>query len=88
MERNFRCRQGEIDIIAKEEETLLFVEVKYRSDTAYGYPSEAVTWKKQNKILYTANYYKYRYHIREDVPCRFDVIEVLGNRIRWMKNAF
>lgn len=67
---------------------LVFVEVKYRLNEKYGYPAEAVTAAKQRRIYYTAEYYRYRYHMEEKIPCRFDVIEVLGNKIRWLKNAF
>lgn len=87
-DRNFRCRQGEIDIIIWDGDVLAFVEVKYRSDIRFGYPAEAVTADKQRKIHYTAKYYRYRCHIGEDIACRFDVIEILGNKIRWMKNVF
>lgn len=87
-DRNFRCRQGEIDIIIWDKGVLAFVEVKYRSNICYGYPAEAVTAAKQRKIYYTANYYRYRHHIGEEMVCRFDVIEILGNKIRWMKNVF
>jgi len=67
---------------------LVFVEVKYRLNNRYGYPAEAVTAAKQRKIYYTAEYYRYRYRIEEETPCRFDVIEILGDKIRWIKNAF
>lgn len=87
-DRNFRCRQGEIDIIIWDKTVLAFVEVKYRSDIRFGYPAEAVTEKKKRKIYYTAKYYRYQHHIGEEISCRFDVIEILGNKIRWIKNAF
>lgn len=87
-DRNFRCRQGEIDIIMWDGRVLVFVEVKYRLNNRYGYPAEAVSVAKQRKIYYTAEYYRYRYRIEEETPCRFDVIEILGDKIRWIKNAF
>ncbi len=87
-DRNFRCRQGEIDIIMWDDRVLVFVEVKYRLNDRYGYPAEAVTIAKQRKIYYVADYYRYRYHIGEKIECRFDVIEMLGNKIRWIKDAF
>lgn len=85
---NFRCRQGEIDIVAKEKGTLVFVEVKYRSSMAKGSPLEAVDAKKQRLISKTAAYYCYRYGYGENYPCRFDVVAVCGNEIVLVKNAF
>ena len=54
LERNYRCKQGEIDLIGKEGEYLCFIEVKYRSGLSYGSPLEAVTKAKQRKISRTA----------------------------------
>lgn len=88
IERNFTCRQGEIDIIAKEGETLVFVEVKYRNSTRYGTPSEAVDTKKQYRIMTAAQYYIVKNRISDDTQCRYDVIAILGNKIELIKNAF
>ena len=85
---NYRCRLGEIDLIAKEGETLVFVEVKYRRDDKMGNPKEAVDRKKQKKISMTASYYLMRECGRMDIPCRFDVAAVLGEQIEVVKNAF
>ena len=86
--RNFRCRQGEIDIIAKDRDYLVFIEVKYRRDEHEGDPAEAVDARKQARILRTARYYMTRYHISEDTPCRFDVVAVLGSNVRLIRDAF
>ena len=88
LEKNYRCRIGEIDLIAKEGETLVFVEVKYRRDDKMGNTKEAVDRKKQNKISLTASYYLMRKCGRMDIPCRFDVAAVLGEQIEVVKNAF
>lgn len=88
LERNFFSRYGEIDLIAKDGDTLVFIEVKYRSSIAAGDPAEAVTEKKQGRIRKTAQYYLCRHRISEDIPCRFDVAAVLGSQIRLIKNAF
>jgi putative endonuclease len=88
LEKNYRCRIGEIDLIAKEGETLVFVEVKYRRDDKMGDPKEAVDQKKQKKISMTASYYLMRECGRMDIPCRFDVAAVLGDQIEVVKNAF
>ena len=88
LEKNYRCRIGEIDLIAKEGETLVFVEVKYRRDDKMGNPKESVNRKKQKKISMTASYYLMRECGRMDIPCRFDVAAVLGEQIEVVKNAF
>ncbi|MDP4172531.1 MAG: YraN family protein [Bacteroidota bacterium] len=76
LERNFRFHKGEIDIIAKDEETLVFVEVKYRQNLEYGYPEEAITRNKILQIRRVANAYIFERKI-ENVTCRFDVIAIL-----------
>ena len=86
--RNFRCRQGEIDIIARDRDYLVFIEVKYRRDEHEGDPAEAVDARKQARIFRTARYYMTRYHISEDTPCRFDVVAVLGSNVRLIRDAF
>jgi putative endonuclease len=75
IERNFWCKQGEIDIIAKDKNEIVFIEVKTRSSTICGRPSEAVTETKQKHIKKAAKYYIYLNHI-EDYYIRIDVIEV------------
>ena len=87
LDRNFTSKMGEIDIIAEDGEYLVFVEVKYRTDTAYGLPFEAVTKAKQRKIKKTAQYYLLR-HNAFDKDCRFDIIDVQGDVIEHYKNAF
>ena len=57
LERNYSCAAGEIDIIAKDKDTTVFIEVKYRKNTKKGYPSEAVTETKQKRIIRTAMAY-------------------------------
>ena len=86
-ERNFSCQQGEIDIIARDGKYLVFAEVKYRSDTGKGLPQEAVDYRKQRKISRVADYYLMCKHMM-GLPCRFDVIAILGEDIQWLKDAF
>ena len=86
--KNYRCRFGEIDIIAAEDTCLCFIEVKYREGTAYGYPSEAVDERKRQKIRLAAGYYRMQCGIGEDVSGRYDVVEIIGDQIRVIKNAF
>lgn len=87
LHRNFSVQTGEIDIVAEENKAIVFVEVKYRKNTLYGYPAEAVNFKKQSRILETAEYY-IMYTGLEERDIRFDVIEILGRRINHIENAF
>ena len=79
LERNFRCRHGEIDLIAEHEQDLVFVEVKTRRGTAYGRPEEAVTPPKQRKIMEVASYYL-ALHSCAERSWRIDVVAVQLNR--------
>ena len=85
---NFRCRLGEIDVIAKDDGYLVFVEVKYRKTDEVGNPLEAVTKRKQQIISRVANYYCLTHGYGETEPCRFDVVAIWGERIKVVKNAF
>lgn len=84
---NYRCKSGEIDIIAKDEAYTVFVEVKYRTSNKYGYPRESVNYYKQKHIIAAAKYYLYTHHLY-DSSCRFDVIEICYDKITHLKNAF
>lgn len=84
---NYRCRAGEIDIIAKDGECLVFCEVKYRSGKTKGSPLEAVTWKKQKTLVRCALCYLTEQQTG-DLPCRFDVIGIEQTKIMHVKNAF
>ncbi len=82
LERNFACRQGEIDIIAKDEKEFVFVEVKTRRNLKFGYPAEAVTNIKQKHMQKTAQYYLYKNKLNGRYV-RFDVIEIY-----WSKHEY
>ena len=75
IERNFLCRQGEIDIIALDEDYIVFVEIKARTSTDYGLPSEAVTERKLKHMIKSIEYYLYRRNL-ENENIRIDAIEV------------
>ena len=90
--RNYRCCCGEIDIIAKFRDVLVFIEVKTRKGEAYGSPAAAVTHRKQRQISKTAQYYLAERNLF-DVPARFDVVSIIINRnqqtrIEILANAF
>lgn len=86
--KNFRCKIGEIDLIAKNEGYLCFIEVKYRSGTSKGYPAEAITPTKIRRITRTAEFYMLLHKLPQDTPCRFDAVVILENEISLIKNAF
>ena len=87
LETNFRCRIGEIDIIALHKGYLVFIEVKYRKNTKAGSAAEAVTWRKQQIISRVADYY-IRRHCSKIPSCRFDVVALDGKGIKVYENAF
>lgn len=88
LEKNYRRKTGEIDLIALDEEYLVFIEVKFRKDDRKGEPQEAVTPQKQKRIWRTAQYYITEKKLSEDIPCRFDVVAFLGKEVWHLKNAF
>ncbi len=85
---NYRCKTGEIDIIANDKDYLVFCEVKYRKNENYGHPFMAINQKKQQKIINTAKYYMLINNISFESKIRFDVIGILGNEINHIRNAF
>lgn len=87
LQKNFRCRIGEIDIIAQHKGYLVFVEVKYRKNARKGFAAEAVTWKKQKIISRVADYY-IRTHCSKIPSCRFDVAALDGDEFTIYENAF
>lgn len=87
IQMNFRCRFGEIDMIAKDGEYTVFIEIKYRSNQKCGLPRESVTYYKRQKILGVAKYYLMKNRL-SDTPCRFDVIEIFKEDIHHIQNAF
>ncbi len=88
IERNYRNRRGEIDIIGKDGEYLVFFEVKYRKDDSMGDPAEAVNYAKQKNICRVAQYYVVTQRKDTSTPVRYDVIAVCGDELVWYKNAF
>lgn len=88
LEKNFSCRSGEIDLIVKDQETLVFVEVRYRKSAKYGQPYETITKAKQNKIIRSAQTYLQKHPKAANKACRFDVISIQQGNIDWIKSAF
>jgi len=96
LERNYRCRLGEIDLIALDGNVLVFVEVRSRSSASFGVPQESVGYKKQNKVRSVARYYMMGKKVKYQFSgCRFDVLAVKFNKesgktesIEHIENAF
>lgn len=92
LHRNFSSRFGEIDLIMDDQNTLVFVEVKYRSRSDHGSGADAVTAHKQGRISRTAAWYLAKNPHRAEQFCRFDVISIDSNKkdqgINWIRNAF
>lgn len=88
LERNFRNRSGEIDLIAKKDGVIRFIEVKYRTTSDFGNPLEAVDARKQNQIRKVAMYYLMKNKLSEWTPCQFDVIVFTGEEMTHIENAF
>ncbi|MEA2108862.1 MAG: YraN family protein [Pseudomonadota bacterium] len=89
--RNYRCPLGEIDIIARDSDCLVFCEVKTRSSKEYGLPQEAVAWTKQHKIAKVASWYLGNQEVTMDI--RFDVVAITKSptgkpEIEWLPAAF
>ena len=87
-EKNYRNRNGEIDLIGYHEDYLVFVEVKYRRDTQKGFAAEAVDMHKQRKICKVADYYRYSHGMGARTQVRYDVVAIQGEEIDWIQNAF
>ncbi|MEG1609178.1 MAG: YraN family protein [Clostridia bacterium] len=87
VERNFSCKLGEIDIVAKKENLLAIVEVKTRENTKFGMPFEAVTSSKIKNIIAVTKYYL-MCHKNVDMDIRFDVISILRGQIEHIEDAF
>lgn len=86
--RNYRCRMGEIDLIARDGATTVFVEVRQRRSSAFGGAAASITAAKRVKLLKTARHYLSR--LRTAPQCRFDALLIEGEppRIEWIRNAF
>lgn len=91
--KNYRCKLGEIDLIMQQgtahDTTLVFVEVRLRSHTGFANAAESVTYRKQQKIIKTAQYYLQQHQLTDKANCRFDVIAFSDNdNPEWIKDAF
>ncbi|HUP30243.1 MAG TPA: YraN family protein [Usitatibacter sp.] len=86
VERNYRTRMGEIDLIACEDDTLVFVEVRLRSSERFGGALGSIDARKRARIEAAARHYLMR--IKREPPCRFDVVTLAGGEPAWLRGAF
>lgn len=86
--RNYRCRFGEIDLVARDGATLVFVEVRQRRSDTFGGAAESITRRKRMRLIAAARHYLAR--CRGTPPCRFDAVLLRGEppRIEWLRDAF
>ena len=92
LSRNYRCRVGEIDLLMRDTETLVFVEVRYRSNPAFGTPAESITPRKIQRIRKTAEHFLQANRELAYLYVRFDVVAISASAgkqdILWIKDAF
>jgi putative endonuclease len=92
VEKNYRSKFGEIDLIMREHETLIFVEVRYRKSSRFGSGAESITFNKRQRIMNTARQFLRERHL-SNTKCRFDVISASGPanehmKLDWIESAF
>lgn len=85
IERNFECKQGEIDIVAIDKEEIVFIEVKTRASALYGLPKEAINQTKKKHIYFSSEYYVYSHNLVGE-PIRIDVIEIYKKQGKFWVN--
>lgn len=94
LQRNYRCKLGEVDIIAEDNGQLVFIEVRSRSNRRFASAAASVDWRKQQRLLRTASLYLRNAGPRQNFPCRFDVIAFDPRQSgqdaepRWIRSAF
>ncbi len=92
IEKNYSCLYGEIDLIMRHKQVLVFVEVRYRKSKDFGLAQETVTTLKQKKIIKSAQYFLSQKKMLNQCPCRFDIVAIHGtipdHKINWIKDAF
>lgn len=95
MLQNYRCRRGEIDLVMKDQQMLVFVEVRYRSTPDYGSSAESVTYQKQQKLIASAEHFLHAHPNLQKNICRFDVVALYRDpidtatlQVDWIKHAF
>lgn len=89
LQRNFKCKMGEVDIIAAKGDVIAFVEVKTRKDDRFGQPNEAVGGERMRRYINASRYYFYVNHLHvDDFTTRFDIVEITPEGINHIESAF
>ncbi len=90
LERNYNCRMGEIDLVMRDGEAIVFVEVRKRSLKGYGDAADSINTSKQRKLVLAARHFLMNHSHYGECPCRFDVVAIDGETetIKWISNAF
>jgi len=86
--RNYHCAFGEIDLIMRDRNHIVFVEVRKRSHTEFASAIESVTFTKQRKLIKTATHYLQKQRWFDKVQCRFDVVGISKDELEWIQDAF
>lgn len=90
--RNYRTPFGEIDLVMQQQRTIVFIEVRFRTNSNYGAAAETVDTRKQARLRATAEHYLQHDKQASKRPCRFDIVAVTpahdGNRVEWLRDAF
>ena len=86
--RNYRCKQGEIDLIMLDGDILVFIEVRYRNNANHGSPLESVTASKQKKLVIAAKHYLSENKLSGNTQTRFDVLGICSSEYQWVQSAF
>lgn len=90
--RNYRSPFGEIDLVMQQDDTLVFVEVRFRARSDFGTPAETVDRRKQARLRACAEHFLQRDRRHSKRSCRFDIVAVTpapeGERVEWLRNAF
>lgn len=88
IQANFLCRHGEIDLVMRHRELLVFVEVRYRRSTAFGGALASITASKRRRIITAAHIWMRANPWDAQRPCRFDVVAFEGDDVAWIPGAF
>ncbi|MDR1999984.1 MAG: YraN family protein [Zoogloeaceae bacterium] len=88
VDRNFRIRRGEVDLICLDGPAVVFVEVRLRCHAGFGGAAASITAAKQAKIILAARYWLARHRQYAESPCRFDCVLLDGQKLEWLRDAF
>lgn len=91
--RNYRCKQGELDLVMRDADTVVFVEVRYRRSSQWGNAVDTIDWRKQKRVIAAAQFYLLTHPHLANQACRFDVIAAHGDpadpaSYQWIREAF